>query len=62
MHPKGADRLADSVVPDQTAPGSALFAQTYLPQYLEFLLFSYFAWLTYVEDLTDIAFSAVSVH
>ena len=36
MHSKDADRIANSVAPDQTAPlgavwsGSALFAQTYL--------------------------------
>ena len=43
MHPKDADDMANSVCPGQTAPqgavwsGSALFAQTYLPQYLEVL-------------------------
>ena len=42
-HPQGTDGMADSVDPDQTASegavwsGSALFAQTYLSQYLEFL-------------------------
>ena len=40
MRPKDADRLANSVDPDQTAPvgavwsGSALFAQTYLSENL----------------------------
>ena len=34
---KGGDGMAISVDPDQTVPGSALFAQTYLSQYLEFL-------------------------
>ena len=40
---KGGDGIANSVDPDQTAPlgavcsGSALFAQTYQSQYLEFL-------------------------
>ena len=40
---KGVDGIANSVDPDQTAPlgavwsGSALFAQTYLSQYLDFL-------------------------
>ena len=29
MHPKDAEGIANSVDPDQTAPGSALFAQTY---------------------------------
>ena len=40
MHPKDAERLANSVDPDQTAPlgavwsGSALFAQSYLSENL----------------------------
>ena len=40
---KGGDGIANTVDPDQTAPsgavcsGSALFAQTYLSQYLELL-------------------------
>ena len=40
MHPKDAEEIANSVDPDQTAPlgavwsGSALFAQTYLPENL----------------------------
>ena len=39
MHPKDADRIANSVDPDQTAlgavwSGSALFAQTYLSENL----------------------------
>ena len=43
MCPKGADGMANSVDPDQTAPlgavwsGSALFAQTYLSKNLESL-------------------------
>ena len=43
--PNGGDRIANSVDCDQTAPygavcsGSALFAQTYLFQYLELLLY-----------------------
>ena len=34
MHPNDADRMANSVDPDQTAAisGSTLFAQTYLPE------------------------------
>ena len=42
MHPKDADKMAKSVEPDQTAPlgavwsGSALFAQSYLSQNLNF--------------------------
>ena len=35
MHPKEADAMANSVDPDQT--WSALFAETYLSQYIEFL-------------------------
>ena len=40
MYPKDAERIANSVEPDQTAPlgavwsGSALFAQTYLSENL----------------------------
>ena len=37
MPPKGVERMANSVDPDQTAPESRLFAQTYMSQYLEFL-------------------------
>ena len=43
MHPKEADAMANSVDPDQTASleavwsWSALFADTYLSQYIEFL-------------------------
>ena len=43
MHPKEADAMANSVDPDQTASSeavwswSALSAETYLSQYIEFL-------------------------
>ena len=43
MHPKDADGMANSVDPDQTASSeavwswSALFAATYLSQYIEFV-------------------------
>ena len=43
MHPKDADGMANSVDPDQTASEeavlswSALFAETYLSQYIEFV-------------------------
>ena len=43
MHPKEADAIANSVDPDQTASSEAvwswyaLFAETYLSQYIEFL-------------------------
>ena len=45
MHPKAADGMANSVDPDQTASESseavwswsALFAVTYLSQYIEFV-------------------------
>ena len=43
MHPKYADGMANSVDPDQTASSeavwswSALFAETYLSQYIEFV-------------------------
>ena len=43
MHPKDADGMANSVDPDQTASSeavwfwSALFADTYLSQYIEFV-------------------------
>ena len=45
MHPKEADAMANSVDPDQTASSeavwswSALFAEAYLSQYIEFLRF-----------------------
>ena len=43
MHPKDADGMANSIDPDQTASSeavwfwSALFAETYLFQYIEFI-------------------------
>ena len=43
MHPKGADGMANSVDPDKTASSeavwswSALFAETYLSQYIEII-------------------------
>ena len=37
MHPKDADGMANSVDPDQTASSEALFAETYLSQYIEFV-------------------------
>ena len=37
MWQEDANEMANSVDPDQTAPGSTLFVQTYLPQYLEIL-------------------------
>ena len=43
MHPKDADGMANSVDPDQTTSSeavwswSALFAETYLSQYIEFV-------------------------
>ena len=43
MNPKDADGMANSVDPDQTASSeavwswSALFAETYLSQYIEFV-------------------------
>ena len=40
MHPKDADGMANSVDPDQTASSeswSALFGETYLSQYIEFV-------------------------
>ena len=46
MHPKEADAMANSVDPDQTASSeavwswSALFAETYLSQYIEFVWYA----------------------
>ena len=46
MHPKDADGMANSVDPAQTASSeavwswSALFAETYLSQYIEFVRYS----------------------
>ena len=48
MHPKDADGMAHSVDPDQTASSeavgswSALFAETYLSQYIEFVRYRIF--------------------
>ena len=50
MHPKDADGMANSGDPDQTASSeavwswSALFAETYLSQYIEFVRYSLFLW------------------
>ena len=52
MHPKDADVMAHSVDPDQTASSeavwswSALFAETYLSQYIEFVRYSKKLYLT----------------
>ena len=52
MHPKDADGMANSVDPDQTASSeavwswSALFAEAYLSQYIEFV--RYFQVLYYI--------------
>ena len=47
MHPKDADGMANSVDPDQTEEAvqswSALFAETYLSQYIEFVWYDYLA-------------------
>ena len=48
MHPKDADGMANSVDLDQTASSeavwswSALFAETYLSQYIEFVRYLFF--------------------
>ena len=58
MHPKDADGMANSVDPDQTASSeavwswSALFAETYLSQYIEFVRYTPYSinrWLTFQE-------------
>ena len=63
MHPKDADRMANSVDPDQTASSeavwswSALFAETYLSQYIEFvryILFQSFQIGGYIQDTQNI--------
>ena len=58
MHPKDADGMANSVDPDQTASEeavwswSALFAETYLSQYIEFVrYYFYFNNNTYLDTL-----------
>ena len=49
MHPKDADEITNSVDPDQTASSeavwswSALFAETYLSQYIEFVRYQLMA-------------------
>ena len=51
MHPKDADEMANSVDPDQTASSeavwswSALFAETYLSQYIEFIRYTFLSLL-----------------
>ena len=61
MHPKDADGMANSVDPDQTASSepvwswSALFAETYLSQYIEFVryckfFFAFFAHPFYLNN------------
>ena len=46
MHPKDADGMANGVDPDQTASSeavwswSALFAETYLSQYIKFVRYT----------------------
>ena len=62
MHPKDADGMANSVDPDQTASSeavwfwSALFAETYLSQYIEFVWYvqvrKKFAQISYNYELT----------
>ena len=63
MHPKDADGMANSVDPDQTASSeavwswSALFAETYLSQYIEFVRYMYlpqdFQFLTNISVLNE---------
>ena len=58
MHPKDAGGMANSVDPDQTASSeavwswSALFAETYLSQYIEFVRYQelYVAWLPKIYE------------
>ena len=40
MHPKDAGGMANSVDPDQTASSEALFAETYLSKYIEFVRYT----------------------
>ena len=57
MHPKDGDGMANSNDPDQTASSeavwswSALFAETYLSQYIEFVRYFQFKtiWLMQVQ-------------
>ena len=46
ISPNDADRMTNSVDPDQTAPGSALFAQAYLSENLGSLRYMYFSKIT----------------
>ena len=60
MHPKDDDGMANSVDPDQTASSeavwswSALFAETYLSQYIEFVRYNFytFAFPVHVKHAT----------
>ena len=57
MHPKDADGMANSVDPDQTASveavwsWSALFAETYLSQYIEFVWYDYLAIIPWILNV-----------
>ena len=63
MHPKGADGMANSVDPDQTASSeavwswSALFAETYLSQFIEFLRYDAFFWYVLLNLFSELSFS-----
>ena len=54
MHPKDANGMANSVDPDQTASSeavwswSALFAETYLSQYIEFVWYYLFSEIVFL--------------
>ena len=55
MHPKEADAMANSIDPDQTASSeavwswSALFAKTYLSQYIEFLRYTEYSSVGWIK-------------
>ena len=63
MHPKDADGMANSVDPDQTASEeavwswSALFAETYLSQYIEFVRYFGKPWYKYKALSDDMTWS-----
>ena len=58
MHPKDADGMANSIDPHQTASSeafrswSALFAETYLSQYIEFV--RYLLMMHFIKSMTKI--------
>ena len=60
MHPKDADGMANSIDPDQTASSeavwswSALFAETYLSQYLYGIMLKTVHWTHHQNEIVEL--------